>query len=98
MNENLKRFILTIADRNILTRKQLEKISNNQLINFAKKVQGKLISKQIALSNENKEINAKLYNIDTKIDQLNKENNLLRSRLSVAENASTLPAKNHHKR
>ena len=32
-----------------------------------------------------------------KIDQLSKENNLLRSRFSVAENASTLLAKNHHK-
>ena len=32
-----------------------------------------------------------------KIGQLNKENNLLRRRLSVAENASTLLAKNHHK-
>ena len=32
-----------------------------------------------------------------KIDQLNKENNFLRSRLSIAENASTLLQKNHNK-
>ena len=31
------------------------------------------------------------------IDQMNKENYLLRSMLSVAENASTILAKNHHK-
>ena len=35
------------------------------------------MSKQNALSNENKEVNAKLHNIDMKTDQLNKENNLL---------------------
>ena len=56
---------------NILTRKQFEKMSNNQLIDFAINVQENLISKQNALSNENKEINAKLPNTDMKIDQLN---------------------------
>ena len=45
----------------------------------------------------NKEINAKLHNIDNKIDQQNKENNLLQSRLSLAENASKLLARNQHK-
>ena len=86
-----------MADSNILTRKQLEKMPNNQLIDFAVKVQGNLISKQNALLNENKEINAKLHNMDKKIDELNRENNLLQSRLSVAGNTSTLPSRNHHK-
>ena len=86
-----------MADSNILTRKQLEKMPNNQLIDFAVKVQGNLILKQNALLNENKEINAKLHNIDKKIDELNRENNLLQSRLSVARNTSTLPSRNHHK-
>ena len=86
-----------MADSNILTRKQLEKMPNNQLIDFAVKVQGNLISKQNALLNENKEINAKLHNIDKKIDELNRENNLLQSRLSVAGNTSALPSRNHHK-
>ena len=53
--------------------------------------------KQNTLSNENKETNAKLQDIDKKIDELNKENNLLRSRLSVAENTSTLLSRNHYK-
>ena len=39
----------------------------------------------------------KLQNIGKKIFELNKENNLLRSRLSVAENTSTLLSRNHHK-
>ena len=41
------------------------------------KVQENLISKQNALSNENKQINSKLHNISKKIDQLNNGNNLL---------------------
>ena len=41
------------------------------------KVQENLLSKQNALSNENKEINAKLQNIEKEIDEPNKENNLL---------------------
>ena len=86
-----------MAGSNILNRKQLEKMSNNQLIDFAMKVKKNLISTQNALSNVNKEINAKLHKIDVRIYQLNKENNLSRRRLSVAENASTLLAKNHHK-
>ena len=82
---------------NILTRKEFKKMSNNQLVDFAMKSQENFISKQNALCNENKEINAKLHNIDMKIDQLNKENNLLRNRLSVVENASTFLAKSNHK-
>ena len=96
-NENLKRFILTMAGSNILTRKQLEIMSNNQLIDFAMKVQENLILKQMKTKNENKEINAKLQNIGKKIDELNKENSLLRSRVSVAENTSTFLSRNHHK-
>ena len=69
----------------------------NQLIDFAMKVTENVIWKQNALSNENVEINAKLHNIDITIDKMNKENNLLWSMLSVAENASSILAKNHHK-
>ena len=79
-----------MAGSKVLTRKQLEKMSNNQLTDFAMKLQENVISKQNPLSNEEKEINAKLHNKDRKIDQLNKENNLLRNRLSAAENRSTL--------
>ena len=82
---------------NILTKEQLEKMSNNQLIDFAMKVQENLILKQSPLSNKNKEINSKLHNIYRKIDQLNKKNNLLQNRFSIAENTSTLLAKNHQK-
>ena len=46
-----------MAGSKVLTRKQLEKMSNNQLIDFAMKLQENLISKQKPLSNEEKEIN-----------------------------------------
>ena len=82
---------------NILTTKQFEKMSSNQLIDFAMKVQENLISKQNTHSNENKKINAKLHNIDMNNDQLYKENNLLGSRLSIAENTPTILAKNYNK-
>ena len=86
-----------MAGSNILTKKQLEKMSNNQPIDFAMKVQENLISKQNTLSNENKEINAKLHSLNMKKDQLNKGNDFFRTRLSTAENASTLLTKNHQK-
>ena len=57
-------------------------MSNNQLIDFEMKVQNALFSK-------NKQINAQLQNIDMRINQLNKKNNLPRSRLSIAKSTST---------
>ena len=64
-----------MAGSNILTRKQLRKMSKNRLTDFAMKVQEKLISTVNALSNENKEINSQLHNIHIKTNQLKKENN-----------------------
>ena len=40
---------------NILTTKQLEKMTNEKLIDFPKKLQDNLISKQTELINDNKE-------------------------------------------
>ena len=77
-----------MAGSNILTRKQLRKMSKNQLTDFAMKVQEKLISTVNALSNENKEINSQLHNRDIKTNQLKKENN-------IAENILILLSKNH---
>ena len=62
------------------------------------KVEENLISKQNPLSNENKEMHVKLHNVVMKIGQPKKENNLLRSRLSVTANISTLLSKNHHRK
>lgn len=53
---------------NTLSKKQLEKMSNDQLIDFAIKVQEDVISKQNALSNKNEELNSELHHVDIKID------------------------------
>ena len=44
-----------MVGNNIVTRKQLEKMTNEQLIDFAMKLQDNLISKQTKLKNDNKE-------------------------------------------
>ena len=82
---------------NILTRKQLEKMTNEQLIDFAMKLQGILISKQTKLTNDNKEFREKVNLIEAKFDDLKKENETLQSKVMVAEKASTTLCISHKK-
>ena len=86
-----------MAGSNILTRKQLEKMTNEQLIDFAMKLQGNLISKQTKLKNDNKEFREKLNLIEAKFDDLKKENETLQSKVMVAEKASTILSISHEK-
>ena len=74
-----------MAGSNILTRKQLEKIANKQLINFPMKLQDNLISKQTELINDKKEIREKLNLIEAKFDDLKKENETLQSKFMIVE-------------
>ena len=78
------------ARSNILTRKQLEKMTNNQLIEFAMKLQNKMINKQTELINNNKDFREKLSTTDSKFDELRKENEMLKSKASVAEKITLL--------
>ena len=73
---------------NILTRRQLEKMNNDQLIEFAMKLQINMINKQIELINDNREFRKKPSTIDPKFDELKKENEVLKSKVSIAEKAS----------
>ena len=84
-----------MAGSNILTRKQLEKMTNDQLIDFAVKLQDNLISKQTELINDNKEFREKLNLIEAKFDDLKKENETLQSKVMVAEKTSTTLSKSH---
>ena len=86
-----------MAGSNILTRKQLEKMTNEQLIDFAMKLQGNLISKQTKLTNDNKEFWEKVNLIEAKFDDLKKENETLQSKVMVAEKASTALCISHKK-
>ena len=84
-----------MAGSNILTRKQLEKMTNEQLINFT--MQNNLISKQTELINDNKEFREKLNVIEAKFDDLKKENETLQSKVMIAEKTSATLSINHKK-
>ena len=74
-----------MAGSNILTRKQLEKMTNEQHIDFVMKLQDNLISKQAELINDNKEFWEKLNLIEAKFNDLKKENETLQSKVMIAE-------------
>ena len=69
---------------NILTRKQLEKMTSAQLIGFAMKLQDNLITKQTELINNNREFREKLNVLKAKFDNLKKENEILQSKVVIA--------------
>ena len=77
-----------MAGSNIITRKQLEKMTDDQLLEFAMKLQNNMINKQTDLINDNKESREKLSIIDSKFDELKNENEVLKSKVSIAEKTS----------
>ena len=83
-----------MAGSNILTKRQIEKMTNDQLIEFAMKLQNNMINKQTELINDNKEFRGKLSIIDSKFDELKKENEVLKSKVSVAEKISRVNSLN----
>ena len=62
-------------------------MTNNQLIEFAIKLQNNMINKQTEPEpvNDKNEFREKLSIIDSKFDELKKENEVLKSKVSVAE-------------
>ena len=85
---------MEMAGSNILTKRQIEKMTNDQLIEFAMKLQNNMINKQTELINNNKEFRRKLSIIDSKFDELKKENEVLKSKVSVAEKTSRVNSLN----
>ena len=63
-------------------------MTNEQLIEFAMRLQSNMINKQTELINYNKEFREKLSIIGSKSDELKKENEVLKSKVSVAEKTS----------
>ena len=63
---------MKMAGSNILPRKQLEKVNNNQLIEFIMKLQINIINKQTELINDSIEFREKLRITDSKFDELKK--------------------------
>ena len=68
---------------NNVTRKQIKKATKNQLIQFALKLQNNIITKQAELINDNNEFREKLNIIDSNFDDVKKENEILKSKVSV---------------
>ena len=86
-----------MAGSNILTKKQLEKMTNEQIIDFAMKLQDNLISMQTELINDNKVFRGKLNLTEAKFDDLKKENETLQSKFMIAEKTLTTLSINHKK-
>ena len=74
-----------MAKSNILTRKQVEKMSVTQLIDFTMKIQEDMISSQNEFINKGRKNNEKLTDIQSKFDKLASDNEILRSKIIVAE-------------
>ena len=86
---------MKVVGRNILTRKQIEKMTNEQLIDFAIKLQDNLITKQTELINDNKEFREKLNVIEVKYGNLKKENETVQSKVMISEKISATLNMNH---
>ena len=71
----------------ILTRRQLEKISNENLIASFLALQDNIILQQNDLLQQNRDISKKLLEITSKVDLLVKKNEDLTSQVSMAQNA-----------
>ena len=86
---------MKVVGRNIPTRKQIEKMTNEQLIDFAIKLQDNLITKQTELINDNKEFREKLNVIEVKYGDLKKENETVQSKVMISEKISATLNMNH---
>ena len=74
----------------ILTREQLQKMSNENLIASFLALQDNVMLQQNDLSQQNRDILKKLLEITSRIDSLAKKNEELTSHVSVAQNASKI--------
>ena len=74
----------------ILTRGQLKKLSNENLIASFVALQDNIILQQNDLLQQNRDISKKLLEITPKTDSLAKSNEELKSDVSVAQNASKI--------
>lgn len=75
-------------------KKQPEKMSNNQLIEFAMKLQKTLLQNQNALATESNQITARLNEIDKNLDSFKTENKQVYIKVSVPENTSKISTEN----
>ena len=85
------------AKRQIITRGQLEKMDSEQLVQSFLLLQDEILGGQTELLQQSNIINERLGDLSKKFQDLLNENNIIKSRLAVAENASSLLKSNTKK-
>ena len=95
----LKQFINQImaAKRQIVTRSQLGKMDSEQLMQSSFLLQDEILGNQTELLQQNNTINERLGDLSKKFQDLLNENNIIKSRLAVAQNTSSLLKSNSKK-
>ena len=78
------------AKRQIMTSSQLEIMDSEQLEQSFLMLQDEILGNQTELLQQNNTINERLGDLSKKLQDLLKENNLIKSRLALAENTSSL--------
>ena len=81
----------------IMTRSQLEKMDSEQLAQSFLLLQDEILGNQTELLHQNYIINERLGDLSKKIQDFLNKNNVIKSRLAVAENTSSLLKSNTKK-
>ena len=85
------------AKRQIVTRSQLAKMDSEQLVQSSLLLQDEILGNQTELLQQNNTINERLGDLSKKFQDLLNENNIIKSRLAVAQNTSSLLKSNSKK-
>ena len=85
------------AKRQIVTRSQLGKMDSEQLVQSSLLLQDEILGNQTELLQQNNTINERLGDLSKKFQDLLNENNIIKSRLAVAQNTSSLLKSNSKK-
>ena len=73
------------AKRQIVTRSQLAKMDSEQFVQSSLLLQDEILGNQTELLQQNNTINERLGDLSKKFQDLLNENNIIKSRLAVAE-------------
>ena len=85
------------AKHQIVTRSRLGKMDSEQLMQSSLLLQDEILGNQTELLQQNNTINERLGDLSKKFQDLLNENNIIKSRLAVAQNTSSLLKSNSKK-
>ena len=81
-----------------MTRSQLEKMNSEQLVQSFLMLQDEILGNQTGLLQQNNTIDERLKDLSKKIQDLLSENDVIKSRLAVAENTCSILKSNIYKK